>query len=265
MIEIRNAESGVQLLLKAISKSKPCLVNLSPEMIPQHGPKQKEIIEITGESNTGKTLHLMELIALAIIPIEFGGKNAEVIIIDNNSNFHIPNMLAKIIEKHILHHNMKTSTDTEDLRQVSDQIQDTVLYALDKIKFLKCYSNSDFEFALLSCSEILAENPKISLIAIDLIDSFYWTDENIIRLDEYIRQITKEIQKLTDEYGTVAIYTRSHPIDDTISNDDLVHYKIRIKSENGIHEALTFYKGQLFRRRFTINDFGINWISSSQT
>lgn len=261
------AETGAQIFLRMRSNAQPSLANLSPEMIPQRGPNRKEVIEIAGESNTGKTLHLMELIALTVIPDEYGGKGAAVIVIDNNSNFHVPNVLERIIEKHLLHHNMKTSmsTETEDLRAATEHVEETVFRALDRVHLFKCYSSNDFELAMLHVSMLLTDHSNISLIAIDSITSFYWSETKLIRMDNYVRQWLREIKKVNDEFGTVAVYTKLlHSSETPNYNDEFIQYRVELKAnKEQTFEASTTYKEQAFSRRYTINTFGIDWMTSS--
>lgn len=264
----RTTESGAQLFQRARARSKPSLTNLSPEVIPRPGPSQTDIIEIVGEPNTGKTIQLMELIALAIMPPAYGGKGAECIVIDNNSNFHVPNALARIVEKHLLHHNMKASgsTDTEVLREATDHIQDLVFRSLDRIHFVKCYTGADLELAMLRIPLMLAENVNISLIAIDSITAFYWTERKLIRLDNYVRQTLKELKKINDEHRTTAIYTKLvHSSEAAGYNREMIQYRIQVTRLNDVFEAVTTHKASTYTRRYTINAFGIDWLGSTNS
>lgn len=67
-------ECGVKLLTRLLSKKRPAIVNLLPEIFSADSPKPGEILEISGESSSGKTICAMELIARTIIPVEYGGK-----------------------------------------------------------------------------------------------------------------------------------------------------------------------------------------------
>lgn len=258
-------ETGVQLFQRLCSNVQPSLENLSPEIIPQHGPRKKDIIEISGESNTGKTYHLMELIALTILPKAYGGKGASAVVIDNNSNFHVPNTLERILEKHLFHHDMSTShsNETEDLRQATTHIKDTVFSSLDRVFLFKCYTPDDFELALLHTSMLLEDNLNISLIAIDSITSFYWCERTMIRMDSYIARILKEIKKLGTEFGTIAVYTKlPHTNEASNCSSDLIQHKIQVKQRNDKFEAITTYQNRTYTRFYTINSFGINWLVS---
>lgn len=268
-----SSECGVKLLSRLQSKKRPSIVSLSPEIIPSFGPKPGEILEISGECGTGKTILLMDLIAQTIIPTEYGGKGASVIVIDTNSNFHVPFLLPRIIEKHVIHNRTSIcpSTDTEDLKAVTDNVENIVLDAMKKMLLFKCYSATDYELTLLFCTNHLTTNSSVSMIVIDSISTFYWSefsDEHKIRMDTYLRRRIKELQKLTDEFKIVAIYTRPTEFNTNIltTYEQLIDYKIQLKhsrTANEVREAVNFYSNQQFTRRFSINKFGIKWLSSS--
>lgn len=266
-----DTECGLVLLARLQSKKRPTIVSLSPEIIPHYGPKPGEIVEICGESGTGKTMHLMELIAQTVIPTEFGGKGAGAIVIDTNSNFHVPFLLPKIIEKHLIHNRTLAclSTDTEDLQAATHNVPDIVLDAMKKIMFFKCYSGTELNLTLLYCTHNLTANSNISLVAVDSIATFYWSDlpDPPIRMETYLRRKLNELRKLTDEFKVVAIYTRPTEFGNTASTyDEQIDYKIHLKHAKGpneYREARNFYSNQQCSRRFLINNFGIQWISSS--
>lgn len=274
-----DTECGVKLFTRLLSKKRPTIVNLSPEIIPSYGPKPGEVIEISGESGTGKTIHLMEFIAQSIIPIECGGKGASAIIIDTNSNFHVPLLMPKIIEKHIIHHRTLScpSTDTEVLQTAVQHVEDIVFETMKKIKFFKCYSENEYELTMLYITNYLTTNTKVSLVAVDSIETFYWSEMldreqleqkvNYIRKEDYLRKKMQELQKLATEFKMVAIYTRPTEFGIvTASQDLLIDYKIRLKYNNGpnqTREAHNYFGDQQSFRRFLINDFGIEWLLSS--
>lgn len=270
---IKLTESGLKLFASLQSKKRTTIVNLSPEIIPCFGPRQGEIVEISGESGAGKTIHLLELIAQTIIPVEFGGKGASVIVIDTNSNFHVPFLLPRIIEKHLIHNRSLVcpSTDTEDLAAAVHNVGDIALECMKKITFFKCYSGTEYDLTLLYCTNHLTKNTSFSLIVVDSIATFYWSefsDEKPIRMDTYLRQRVQELRKLTDEFKVVAIYTRpsefgSNP---TVTGEQHADYKIQLKhnkTSKELREAHNYYSNGHLSRRFSINNFGIQWMSSN--
>lgn len=264
-------ESGAALWTRLTSKKRPSLMSLSQEIIPKNCPVPKEIVEISGQSGTGKTLHLMELIAQTIIPTEFGGKGAEAIVIDTNSNFHLPNGLAKIIEKHILHHWMEQmkNSDTEVLRTATHDASGFVLEAMKRIVFFKCYDGDQLNLILTACRSILQANDKVGLIAIDSLTTFYWSDmakcKKPIRMDTYLRNRLRDWKKVNDDFGTVLIYTKPSEFGSISTSQELGSYKIhltRIKGESVFREARCYNPTRLISRCYAINDFGVQWMSS---
>lgn len=266
-------ECGIKLCTRLQSQKRTTLENLSPEIIPSSGPRQGEIIEISGDSCTGKTIHTMELIAQTVLPQDFGGKGACVMVIDTNSNFHVPFLLPKIIEKHLIHHRTLacSETDTENLQAAITNIADIALETMKKITFFKCYSATEYRLVLLYCKNHLTMNSNISLIVVDSIATFYWNefcDERPIRMDTYLRQRLQEIRQLTDEFKVVAIYTRPAEFGNIsiLTNEQYADYKIQLKHINApieSREAKIFYANQQLSRRFSINDFGVQWMSTS--
>lgn len=279
-----DTECGLKLLTRLTSKKRPSLLRLSPEIMPMDGPKPAEIVEICGDSGTGKTMHTMDLIAQAIIPVEYGGKGASVIVIDTNSNFHVRERMARFVEKHILHHRSMACAvaDTEMLQMDTDiqNIDSIVFEVLKNIQFFKCYSAKEYELTLLYCTNVLTTNKKVSLLVVDSISTFYWSElgdrEPPIRMDTYLRRKVQELRNLVDEFKLVAIYTRPMEFGNfTTAKDDLIDYKIQLKyvkdpfdqpepSERVARVAYNYYSDKKLSRKFVINDHGIEWLSSSK-
>lgn len=264
-----HVETGAQLIIRLISKDRPSLVNLSPEIIPNDGPRAQELIEIFGETNVGKTLHLMELLALTILPIEYGGKGASAVVIDTNSSFNVPNLLAKILEKHILHKRMTatTSYETEDLRIEVSNTEDIVLNTMKNFTIIKCYNGSEFESALRKTKDLLWSNSKISLVAIDSIETFYWSEsskQQMIRIGTYLKHKLTDLKKLCDDYRIVMIYTRTSYFGGK-SQFNEISYRIELREKTtNSFEATIFNQNESNNgsRCYQINEFGIQWLSS---
>lgn len=279
-----DTECGLKLLSRLTSKKRPSLLRLSPEIMPEDGPKPGEIIEMCGEGGTGKTMHTMDSIAQAVIPKKYGGKGATAIVIDTNSNFHVPDRMARFIEKHIFHHRstVHPAADTEMLQNDTElqNIDSIVFEVLKRIQFFKCYSAKEYELTLLYCkNEILMTNKDVSLLVVDSIATFYWSElgdrDTPIRMDTYLRRKVQEIRNLVDEFKLVAIFTRPAEFGNfSPAKDDLIDYKIHLKyikdpsdqaNRTGTvtREAHNYYCNKKLSRKFIINNHGIEWLSSS--
>lgn len=275
-----NTECGLKLFTRLVSKKRPSIVNLSPEILPSDGPQPGEMVEICGESSTGKTMQLMDLIAQTILPPEYGGKGATAIVIDTNSNFHIRLQMPQIISKHVIHHRSVVCggplVDTEVLENDADvqNIDAIVFEAMKKILFFKCYTGSEYELTVVYCYNFLTTNINVSLLVVDAISTFYWSDlgEPLIRMDTYLRRRVRALRHLADEHKLVAIFTRSMEFGGfTPAKDDLIDYKIHLTQTkdqsdgSATRTAYSYCADRQMSRKFTINEFGIQWQSSKTT
>lgn len=264
------SESAAQLVARISSKNRPSLQNLLPEILPRHGPKATQIIEISGESNVGKTIHLMELIAQTILPSVYGGKGAEAIVIDTNSNFAVPFLLPRILEKHILHNRMSvnSTTDTEDLRAATDNVKDLVLDAMKSVWIFTCYTNDVLDAILAtSIEELLTARARISLIAFDSIATFYWSETNKIRMDTYFRQKLQIMRSINQKFRTIFVYTK--PAKFGAKTTENVEYCIELAEKgDGVYFQANCCCNDpattaALSRCYLINDFGVQWMRSS--
>lgn len=266
------SESGAQLYARVSSKNRPLLLNLLPEILPRDESTSKQIIEICGESNVGKTMHLMELIARTVLPTAYGGKGAEAIVIDTNSSFSIASMMPRILEKYILLNRIEADAhaETEDLRASTDNVKELVFDAMKCIWIFPCYASECFDDILSwSITDLLTNRVRISLIAIDSICTFYWKEvEFKLRRDTYLQRKLKILKRLNQEHGTFVVYTKPmHFGRKTMENID---YRIELaEKDDGIYFVANCYDigsevaEPIHSRCYVINDFGVEWKHSS--
>ncbi|XP_026481665.1 DNA repair protein XRCC2-like [Ctenocephalides felis] len=188
---MNKAESGLQLLSRL--DDRPLLNDFDTVLFPNGGPFPKEIIEITGDSNTGKTLLLTEIIAKAILPVRHGGRNVGVILIDTDCHFQIIKLVTAL-EKF-------ATTQDED-------INDIIKESLVNFNILQCHDSMQLNVTIKRLDDILIQNTDVCILAMDNISSFYWSEQNQIKMDTYYRTILRSIQGATWEYKVVFFYTR---------------------------------------------------------
>lgn len=264
------SETAAQLIARISSKNRPSLQNLLPEILPRHGPQEKQIIEISGESNVGKTILLMELIALTVLPVTYGGKGAEAIVIDTNSNFSASSVLLRVLEKYILHNRIvaHSDADTEDLHAATANVEELVLETMKRIWIFTCYTADVFDVILASSiAELLTTRDRISLIAIDSIATFYWSETAKIRMDTFLRQKLQILRSINQKFRTVCAYTK--PAHFGTKKTENVDIRIELTEKgDGIHfQAVCCCKeseGEATSSRcYLINIFGVEWLRSS--
>lgn len=142
-----------------------------------------------------------------------------------------------------------------------------------KIIFFKCYSGTEYELTLTYCTNFLTTNTNVSLLVVDSITTFYWSDmidrEQPIRMETYLRRKVQELRNLVDEHKFVAIYTRPTEFGSfSPTKDDLIDYKIHLKQvpsqpdQPASRVAYNYFSNRQMTRKFFINEFGIQWLSS---
>lgn len=261
-------ENAAQMISRINSKHRPSLANLAPEIIPKHGPNPKEIIEIIGDTCVGKTMLLMELIAVAIIPIEHGGRGAAVILVDAASKFFMPNLVS-ILEKHILHHRMLMAggAETEDLRIASHgDVKDVIELGLKNLLVIQCYTGDDFDRALLQVHTLVLFNQKWSMLAVESLGAYYWTSirsDRLLRMETYMTNQLKAAKKVTDDLSIVLAYTRAAylPTEPQFARQVKVDYTVRLSAvgDAGKFNAAVLCDGTWHETQYTIKHFGIQW------
>lgn len=256
------AESGAQLVARISSENRPTLENLCSDLFPDNGPPPGRIIEITGESGTGKSHFLMEIMARAILPTEYGGRGAHVIFFDLDCKFWIIRFL------HILEKIACASNPDSDEKKTKEVIEK----CLNGLFIFNCFSPGEYEEALHEMEELLTSDSSIALVTVGTIGAFYWvecTEEKPIKMTTYYKKALQRYRKVSNDYKVVVAFTRPDifapdvgkvPTTDADSPD----YRIRLIShcteEARGFEAETDARGQSYRTLFNIDNFGIKFL-----
>uniref|UniRef100_A0A182MB42 Rad51-like C-terminal domain-containing protein n=1 Tax=Anopheles culicifacies TaxID=139723 RepID=A0A182MB42_9DIPT len=181
--------------------------NLDATLFPDGGLRPGELIEISGESNCGKSLLCHELVARIILPTNCGGLELGAVLIDCESSYNKATLLS-IMEKHILNQAEPTLASTlGDPRQL-ERIQ---LAALERLHLILCYSLEQFEFSLLALPSLFVKHSEVTFVLIDSVATFYWTKctaKNLIRQDTYQRAHCKTLSRLACKWKKVVFLTR---------------------------------------------------------
>uniref|UniRef100_A0A182WIA0 Rad51-like C-terminal domain-containing protein n=1 Tax=Anopheles minimus TaxID=112268 RepID=A0A182WIA0_9DIPT len=181
--------------------------NLDPTLFPDGGLRPGELIEISGESNCGKSLLCHELIARIILPTNCGGLELGAVLIDCESSYSKATLL-NIMEKHILNQAEPTLARTLDDPRQLERIQQA---ALKRLHLIFCYSLEQFEFSLLALPSLFVKHPEVTFVLIDSIATFYWTKctaKNLIRQDTYQRAHCKTLSRLACKWKKVVLLTK---------------------------------------------------------
>ncbi|XP_055919065.1 uncharacterized protein LOC129951081 [Eupeodes corollae] len=191
--------NAFELLVAQKASIRPKLHSLSTDLFPSNGPAAKSLIEITGPSNSGKTLLLNEIIALTILPTYFNGKESNVILIDLDHKLSIPHLM-KVAEKIIKNSGEKTS---------QEDIQFTIELRMQSVQIINCYTPDQLEMAMDTLEDLLVANPDIALLAIDNIGAFYWldTEKKLLKKETHYRNHITRLKNICRKHNIVCAYT----------------------------------------------------------
>jgi hypothetical protein len=166
-------ESGTQWFLRSIARPP---VSLFPEILGSFVPDgTKPIIELQGESSSGKTLFLTHYVARCILPetykhFQIGGLNVGVMVIDCDMDFSLATLsliLQSLVESAVPRSERK-SLRTSDLESI-------VLNSLQRLKLKRCSNSKEFVASIGKLKNALVVAPDVSVVIVDSLSAFYWT------------------------------------------------------------------------------------------
>lgn len=196
-------ETGAQLVARLTSSCRPQIQNLDSIIFPNHGPYPKEVVEISGDTDVGKTTLLMHIMAKLILPSEYGGKNGRVLIFLTDYNFDMEKLVC-ILEK-LINENDQTATKTLN----ETNIYNVITTSLQNITFQRCFDETQFELGLLGLDELLSNNNQYCLLAIDSIGAFYWTSrKEKFGIKFNMKDFFQRLTRFAHQYHLVVIYTK---------------------------------------------------------
>ncbi|KAJ9597124.1 hypothetical protein L9F63_026985 [Diploptera punctata] len=172
------AESGLQLLARL--SSRPDIHGLDEKLF-SGGLHFGDVVEITGDIGSGKTLLITQLLAKCLLPksmfeIDIGGLGAGAIIINSDHHFQLLKLVS-IMESTLLKIRKPKSNNSEENQQLdSSTIEKIIKTALANLIVLNCYDRVQLLVTFHSLDNILSSNKNISLIVVDSLSAFNWQD-----------------------------------------------------------------------------------------
>lgn len=163
------------------------------------------VVEVWGNSNCGKSMLTLTLIATALLPtvwkgIELGGCNTGVTLIDCDQHFSIFHLVSlmykrvkaqlKIAKDTLSAHKEGKTTDIKpvcNVREFMDllrtnkanlktKIEEMVQGCLKSLYYIKCMESVQLPIVLASVDDHLAKNSDVSLVVVDSLSAFCWYD-----------------------------------------------------------------------------------------
>ena len=155
-------------------RSRPGLAGASPPFPVSlaHG----DVVEIRGESGSGKSLLLAHLICSVLTPVNEGGCGAGVLLLD-------------------LDHKIKVG-DIQRLLTSQSKSEEAAKTCLSNLFLLSAYNAASYDLCVAQLPSVLRKYRNISLVAIDSAGAFYHS-ERIHKDISFERFAAKRVQRLS--------------------------------------------------------------------
>ncbi|XP_069964398.1 DNA repair protein XRCC2 [Bactrocera oleae] len=194
--QVFNAYEGC---VEEMANQRPSLQDIDIEIFSENSPKARSLIEISGASESGKSVLLWRLMARCLTPTYFGGRNCDLIFIDLRHKFDAESFEEQIIRLVAASGEQHT---TAELRVMVEK-------CFDSLHLLNCYNSKHFKAALEIVDGLLVKYSDCSLVVIDGLDAFYWLDtyERRIRMQTHYVRNVERLRRLCDRHGVCCAYT----------------------------------------------------------
>lgn len=262
-------ETGAQLLARLMHRPSP---NGLETVLLADGVRHNEVIEISGNLSSGKTLLITQLLAKCILPkrwrgVEMNGLGGGAVLINTDHHFQILtlfNLMRSIIRNSFNKFGIKFEEETARIL-----IEESLGY----LTVLNCYDAAQFTLACQMLENILSVDDKIAIIAVDSISTYYWHDRSngiAWSMDGYLKTCLKQIQKYTFHHKVVIIYTRPHDFETkgkepgecaALPEEEKVNHRIQLLRTEPNNEFTASVESAVKKRNFSysISDNGMKW------
>ncbi|KAH9645866.1 hypothetical protein HF086_010065 [Spodoptera exigua] len=241
-------ESGVQLLARLTKK--PVIENFYSNLF-QPGLKQDDVVEIIGEEIPSNLL--IDLITEALLPIKKNVEPIGVLLFNTIGKFNYEDLIITLKK-----------------RIGASEMEDHLQKALNNFFILDIYDTTQMYTTIHNLDNLLSKHHEISLLIFDNLTAFYWSEQGfkITKMDSYIRNLIKIIQKVIKEHKVIIIYTRPRHFSSNkdsgnpnIQFIDGVNYRVLVESNNSKSYNLIVRTNNLcYPKYMSLEDNQINWI-----
>lgn len=258
------SETGLQLFARLIPR--PSLLGMDSELFPD-GPNPREVVEISGEPSTGKTLFLTQFIVKSVLPKEWkhvniGGLKAGVILLNTDHHFQMYKLIT-VMENYL----------SQVGRFQVHEVEEIVKEALGRLIIYNISDSVQLNVTMYSLQTVVSNQPEIALILLDSVCAFYWQDSmcgGIRKMDLYTKTVIKTMQKILGDFKGTIIYTRptyfqskNNKVEACSSEPKAgcVNRRIVLKcvSPNSFCAEVNSASSQ-FVKMFSINSAGVKWV-----
>ena len=228
----------------------------------------QDVIQVRGESSTGKTQIVLHALATCVLPENLGGQGSRAVLFDLDMKFQVERFYEILLARITLDFKERGEGD-ESVTQ--EAYQDVLKDCCHRVFVYRCLSNLDFLTALHALPS-LVDSKDIRLVVIETLATFYWetaeTDAAASGLHVSIPQAVKGLLR-TSRLTVLAVkpvlfqgkwHKDSDRMDYTSATwNSLVSTKVELEktSASGSFLAKTTLSNYSGASNFSIQDTGI--------
>ncbi|KAJ8734628.1 hypothetical protein PYW08_013878 [Mythimna loreyi] len=250
-------ESGAQLLARLIKK--PVIKNFYSNLF-QPGLKNDDVVEVSGNNSSAL---LIDLINEGLAPSGSIEEPIGVLVFNTVGHLNYKELINALKKKIV-----------SSLNTYCDAEIGTVLHkALSNLFILNIYDATQFYTTIHNLDNILAHHQNISLLIFDTLTAFYWSEQGlkITKMDLYVKNVLRMIQKVSKEYKVILIYTRPGYFNSSKDSGNIgevkmtegVNFKVQLLDNNsstGAYEVNVITTDSSYHKKYLSTiDNEINW------
>lgn len=258
-------ESGLQLMARLSRKRE---IDKFYHQLFESGPKLGEVVEIFGGCGAGKTILVMDLIVQALLPTVLGGAETDVLIYHTDGNLNIQLLLYMLKET--------IQCRFEDSAGACVENKEMVFMACcNRFHFLEIYDATQLYVTIHNLENFFIDHPNISMLIFDTLTAYYWSEQgsHLTKMDLYLKNMLKLIQKVTKDYKSIIVYTRQEYFNSSKENIkhleayhksstlECLNYSIYVSFEDSRHQVtIRSSDDSVVTKVFRINNGQLEWI-----
>jgi len=184
-----------------------------PELMDFKGFDPGMVIEIVGDSGTGKTTMLYQLALNVTLPtmvdeIPLGGQDGAIYVIDCDRSFNVDEFMLLLYQrlKLICHLNNRS----DDLDRIYTKMRSKIS---TKIALANARTPMELAAAVFRIPKVAGSLPGLTFVLLDNVSAWAWTLIDDKQFFSYFRLLAKKLKEMLDQDSLVGVVTRSNFFD----------------------------------------------------
>lgn len=258
-------ESGLQLLARLAKKVD--IANFYPILF-ENGPQTGQVIELYSNQSTHNLLE--DIIAESLIPKQFGGVQASVLVFNTDGDLCVNSLRYSLRRK--IHNRIQSENF---LKYGNHHIENKILDSLKNLFTIQLYDVTQFYTTVQNLENVLCKHPNLSMLVFNSLTAFYWSEQGykITKMDIYKKTLLSLIQKVTKDHKVTILYTRPEYFSSTkesienlepcckLATDEFINYRIQVVyCYNNKHYVNVQMYDKINKLEFQIINNSIEWI-----